>query len=301
MKRIVSISIGSSSRDHRVETEILGEQFQIERIGTDGDIKKAIQLIKELDGKVDAFGMGGIDIYLYGKNSKRYILRSALPILRAAVKTPIVDGSGLKNTLERRVVQFVNDECGISLMDKKILLVCGLDRFGMAETLESLGGKVTYGDLIFALGIKIPINSLAALHKVAAVLMPIASRLPFKALYPTGKNQNKNVPKYHRYYYNADIIAGDFIYIKKHIPEEMEGKIILTNTVTLNDIEFLKKRGIKMLITSTPELNGRSFGTNVMEAVFLSLFNKNIDEATPNIYEDLITRSGFKHRTEILN
>ena len=40
MKRIVSISIGSSSRDHRVETEILGEQFQIERIGTDGDIKK---------------------------------------------------------------------------------------------------------------------------------------------------------------------------------------------------------------------------------------------------------------------
>ena len=99
--------------------------------------------------------MGGIDIYLYRKNSKRYILRSALPILRAAVKTPIVDGSGLKNTLERRVVQFVNDECGISLMDKKILLVCGLDRFGMAETLESLGGKVTYGDLIFALGIKI--------------------------------------------------------------------------------------------------------------------------------------------------
>ena len=119
MKRIVSISIGSSSRDHRVETEILGEQFQIERIGTDGDIKKAIQLINELDGKVDAFGMGGIDIYLYGKNSKRYILRSALPILRAAVKTPIVDGSGLKNTLERRVVQFVNDECGISLMDKR--------------------------------------------------------------------------------------------------------------------------------------------------------------------------------------
>jgi len=300
MKRIVSISIGSSSRNHRVETQILGQKFLIERIGTDGDIKKAIEIIKELDGKVDAFGMGGIDIYLYSKR-RRYVLRSALPILKAAVKTPIVDGSGLKNTLERRVVRFVNDECGISLKDKKILLVCGLDRFGMAEALESLGGKVTYGDLMFALGIKIPINSLAALHKIATVFMPVASWLPFKMLYPTGKDQNSNIPKYHKHYYNADIIAGDFIYIKKHIPKEMEGKIILTNTVTLEDIDFLRERGVKMLITSTPELNGRSFGTNVMEAALLSLINKRPEEISPHIYEDLIAKTGFKHRVEILN
>ena len=301
MKRIVSISIGSSSRNHKVETEILGEEFVIERIGTDGDIRKAIQAIKELDGKVDMFGMGGIDIYLYGKRNKRYVLKSALPILRAAVKTHIVDGSGLKNTLERRVVRFVNDECNIPFMDKRILLVCGLDRFGMAESFEELGGKVTYGDLIFALGIKIPITSLRALHTVADILMPVVSRLPFKMLYPTGDNQNQNTPKYHEYYYNADIIAGDFIYIKKHAPLEMTGKIIITNTVTLDDIKLLKERGVKMLITSTPELNGRSFGTNVMEAVLLSLTNVKPDQVTPDIYEDLIAVSGFKHRVELLN
>ncbi len=301
MKRIVSISIGSSSRNHRVETEILGQKFIIERIGTDGDIKKAIEIIKDLDGKVDVFGMGGIDIYLYGRNNKRYVLRSALPILRAAVKTPIVDGSGLKNTLERRVVQFVNDECGISLMGKRILLVSGLDRFGMAESLEALGGKVTYGDLIFALGIKIPINSLRALHNLAAALMPIVSWMPFKMLYPTGDKQNDNIPKYHKYYYNADIVAGDFIYIKKHFPLDMKGKIIITNTVTLEDINFLKERGVKMLITSTPELNGRSFGTNVMEAVLLSLVNTTLDQVTPEMYEDLIKKSGLKHRVEVLN
>ena len=90
MKRIVSISIGSSTRDHRVETEILGEKFLIERIGTNGDIGKAIEIVKDLDGKVDVFGMGGIDLFLYGRKNKRYLLRS-LPILKAAVKT-IVDG-----------------------------------------------------------------------------------------------------------------------------------------------------------------------------------------------------------------
>lgn len=46
MKRIVSVSIGSSSRDHKVTIKILGQEFLIERIGTDGDIKKAIEIIK---------------------------------------------------------------------------------------------------------------------------------------------------------------------------------------------------------------------------------------------------------------
>ena len=55
MKRVVSISLGSSRRDHKTTAEFGGQAFSIERIGTDGDKKKAVALIRELDGKVDAF------------------------------------------------------------------------------------------------------------------------------------------------------------------------------------------------------------------------------------------------------
>jgi hypothetical protein len=55
LKKVVSVSIGSSKRNHKVRVKIFGEEFTIERIGTDGDKRKAIELIKELDGKVDAF------------------------------------------------------------------------------------------------------------------------------------------------------------------------------------------------------------------------------------------------------
>ncbi|NLN88473.1 MAG: quinate 5-dehydrogenase, partial [Syntrophomonadaceae bacterium] len=50
MKRIVSVSLGSSKRDHAFETEFMGEKFRIERIGTNGDWDKAIRLIYQLDG-----------------------------------------------------------------------------------------------------------------------------------------------------------------------------------------------------------------------------------------------------------
>ena len=61
MKRAVSISIGSSKRNKAVEVTLLGETVSIERIGTDGDMEAAALKYKELDGKVDAFGVGGAD------------------------------------------------------------------------------------------------------------------------------------------------------------------------------------------------------------------------------------------------
>jgi hypothetical protein len=126
MKRIVSVSLGSSTRNHHVVVRIGQEDYSIERIGTDGSYDKAIELIKELDGKADAFGMGGISMYLYGRNHRRYIMRSALPLLKTAQKTPMVDGSGLKNTLERHVVQYLKEELGINLKEKTVLVVCGI-------------------------------------------------------------------------------------------------------------------------------------------------------------------------------
>jgi hypothetical protein len=62
MKHAVSISLGSSKRDKTVEVELLGELVRIERIGTDGDMEKAAQVSKDLDGEVDAFGVGGADL-----------------------------------------------------------------------------------------------------------------------------------------------------------------------------------------------------------------------------------------------
>ena len=59
MKRAVSVSLGSVTRDKSVEIELLGEKVLIERIGTDGDVDKAIRLYNDLDSKVDCCGVYG--------------------------------------------------------------------------------------------------------------------------------------------------------------------------------------------------------------------------------------------------
>ncbi|MCF6096150.1 quinate 5-dehydrogenase [Thermovorax subterraneus] len=300
MKHVMSVSLGSSKRNHKVKVNILGEDVLIERVGTDGDKKKAAEIIREYDGKVSAFGLGGIDLYLYA-GKKRYIIKDAAKLAACARISPVVDGSGLKNTLERKVIEYLDKEKILDFKGKKVLLVAATDRFGMAQALEKTGALMTYGDLIFALGIPIPLHSLKVIDFLARILVPVLSRLPFEMLYPTGEKQEVNKSRFSKFFEEADIIAGDFHYIKRYMPEKLQGKVIITNTVTSEDVETLKEKGVKMLITTTPELEGRSFGTNVMEAVLVSLAGKPYNELTPNDYEELLEKIGFLPRIEKLN
>jgi hypothetical protein len=152
-----------------------------------------------------------------------------------------------------------------------VFLVCGVDRFGMAEALQEAGAQLTFGDLLFGLGFNKPLRSLEALASWAKVLAPIVTRLPVSWLYPMGKEQQKRRPKFSQYFLENDIIAGDFHFIRKFMPEKLPGKTIITNTVTAADRAMLKEAGVKLLVTTTPSLEGRSFGTNVMEALLVAL------------------------------
>ncbi|GFN22854.1 quinate 5-dehydrogenase [Thermanaeromonas sp. C210] len=294
MKRVVSISLGSSKRNHVARAEFLGVPFELSRIGTDGDMDKMIDLIREMDGEVDAFGLGGMDLYLR-VGSRKYLLRDAARVVRAARKTPIVDGGGLKDTLERRVIAQLARE-GFSFRGKKVLMVCAVDRFGMAEALAEAGADLTCGDLIFGLGLPIPLRSLPTFRRVAYLAAPLVRLLPFKMLYPTGRDQDRIEPRYNRFYQEAEIVAGDFHFIRRYMPEDMAGKIIITNTVTQADIEELKARGVAALVTTTPEIGGRSFGTNVLEGVLLVLSGKRPEEVRSEDYNALLDRLGLRPR-----
>ncbi|APD08415.1 MULTISPECIES: quinate 5-dehydrogenase [Thermus] len=285
-KRVVSVSLGSSRRDSVAEVELLGERVVLERRGTDGDLERAVALIRELDGQVDAIGLGGIDLYLVA-GGRRYVIKDAKRLKEAARKTPVVDGSGLKHTLERRAVGELAPL--IDWKNTKVLLPSAVDRFGLAEALWEAGAKVLYGDFIFALGLPIPLYRLSLLQKLAYLLLPVLTQLPFRLLYPTGEAQEKQVLDWRtRYYAWADLVAGDWHYIRRYMPEDMRGKTVLTNTTTEEDLAFLRARGVRRLITTTPRLKGRSFGTNVMEALLVALAGRELAEADYLRYIDLL-------------
>jgi len=91
-------------------------------------------------------------------------------------------------------------------------------------------------------------------------------------------------------------VAGDFHYIRSNLPARMDGKTIITNTTTPEDVALLRERGVATLVTTTPELEGRSFGANVMEGVLVALAGKRPEQMQPDDYLDLLRRLGWQPR-----
>lgn len=292
MKRAVSISLGSITRDKKVTITLLGEDITIERIGTNGDVEKAIQLYNELDGQVDAFGVGGIDLGVTFAG-RHYPLYDALKLVAGVKQTPFVDGGGLKLTLERGMAQFIEQEIGDDVQPKRALITMGVDRYGSALSFDEAGYEIIFGDLGFGLGIPIPIHSLRGLHTVGRILMPIVGRLPLEFLYPTGEKQEEIVPKFGKWYAWATVICGDCLYIKQHMPDRLDGKVIVTNTTTPADVEAFRQRGVRYLVTATPRLEGRSFGTNMMEAALVAIAGKGRPLTTAEL-DDMLERLDLK-------
>jgi len=172
----------------------------------------------------------------------------------------------------------------------------------MGEAMVNAGLDVTFGDFMFALGMPFAIKSLSTVRLLAALLLPVITQLPVPWLYPLGAEQDKPPqPKWTKFYEQSTVLAGDFLQIRQYMPDDLTGKIVVTNTTTKKNVEELQKRNLHILVTVTPRLEGRSFGTNVMEATLLALMQKPQSEVTSDDFLGLINKIPLEPNIEVLN
>lgn len=271
MKRAVSVSLGSTKRDATLEITLLGERIHLERIGVNGDLHRASELFRGLDGEVDALGLGGMDLGMW-VDDRFYPLYGAQRLADGARHTPVVDGAGLKHTLEGQIGRFLESRIGEYLDEfgRRALVTVSVDRWGMALAFDDLGYECIFGDFMFALGLPIRLRKLQTVRRISRIILPLGGRLPIQWLYPMGAKQETISPRWTAEYKWATVIAGDRNYIVRHMPTRLTGKVVVTNTTTEDDRELFRNAGVRFLVTTTPVYQGRSVGTNLLEAAFIA-------------------------------
>jgi hypothetical protein len=267
----VSVSLGSQDRDSTAIIPILGRRVRITRFGVNGDMQCMAILLKALDGRVDALGIGGADFGCL-VDTKWYPFLSITALAKSVRRTPVVDGSGLKIVLERKVsVELDRNEVRqMTGANRNAFLTTGCNRWGLLQALRASGFHTVNGDLMFGLGLPFPIRGEGRVKLLAAFIMPVVGHFPFEWLYPVGEEQHKNKPRWQSFYKRSSVIAGDTHYITHTMPESLAGKIIIVNTVTNADLALFKARKVAAVITTTPLYEGRGYGTNVLEAALLA-------------------------------
>ncbi len=303
MKRIVSISLGSSARDYRFVTTILGRQIEVERIGTNGEVARAAELVRSFDGRVDAIGLGGLTpVFRVGR--ARYPHHEAITIAGQAHRTPVVDGGVVKATLERWAVAQAVRKLPDLFRYKKVLLTSGIERYQLASAIAQYDPDLRFGDPFVQIGLPfVPApRSLEQLELYAATTLPILALLPYRLLHPVALGQEGYDPRAAEHFAWANVIAGDFAYIRRFAPTDLAGKTIVTDDPSPAEIEDLRRRGVTTLVTMTPPLSeGRPFvSADVLEALICAIQETN---AQPGEAEalDFIAAAGWGATIQDLN
>jgi len=296
IKKVVSASLGSSKRDHRVVVKVNGQDIEVSRQGTDGDMDALKALLTQLDAddEVAAIGLGGTDLFLNAAG-KSYWLREMKPLAKLVTHKALVDGTGLKGAVEGATASYMQQDMGIDLTGKKVLITSAVDRWGIAMAFADAGAQVSYGDLLYVLGIPALIHSRRILKGAIRMLAPIIIQLPFAWLYPAESDEDtvsKRGKRTDRFYYDNDIIVGDYKYVVKYMPDDLKDATVVTNTTTPADLDRLRSCGVDLLVTTTPRLDGRSFGTNVMEALLVASIGAT-ERQTPERYLELLDKLNF--------
>ncbi|GAB4450309.1 MAG: serine carboxypeptidase [Chloroflexi bacterium OHK40] len=274
MKRIVSISLGSSARDYRFATTILGRAIEVQRIGTNGDTARAAELIRAYDGQVDAIGLGGLTpVFRVGR--ARYPHQEAIHIAAQARRTPVVDGGVIKATLERWTVAQAARKVPGLFRYKRVLLTSGIERYQLAAALAQYDAELRFADPIIHIGLPfLPVpRSIEQLELYAATTLPITALLPYRVLHPVANGQEGHDPRAESLFRWANVVAGDFAYIRRFAPANLAGTSIVTDDPSPAEIEDLRQRGVQTLVTMTPPLSPERpyVAADVLEAIVVAI------------------------------
>ena len=115
-----------------------------------------------------------------------------------------------------------------------------------------------------------------------------------KWVYPTGKKREERKPKYEKVFREADIVCGDWHYIRRYMSNDMSGKTIITQTLRKADLDLLREVKVSRAITTTPVIGGESFATNVMEGVIVALLGRKPSEISEQDYLDTLKKLDWK-------
>lgn len=259
---VVGVSLGSSHRDLDLSLRAEGRVWRLLRVGCDGDVRAAASLLRRLDGRVAALGLGGVNL-AYRLPGRRYPAPEAGRLAREVRRTPLADGAAWKAAVEPEAVRLLEAE---GLAPGEAFLSSYLDRPELGEALVAAGWRLRVGDPWLALGLPWA-PSPAAFRAAARLAMPLLRHLPVARLYPLGEAQRRPGRSRRSPLRRARLLAGDFHLLYRHLPERLEGQWMLTSTVRPEEREELRRRGLEGLLLLGPELAGGGLGANLLEAL----------------------------------
>lgn len=294
MKKVVTVSLGSSKQDFSFETNFLGQRFQVKRLGADNDTGKAWELMRRQQTTADAIGLGEIgDHWHVGQNT--VLNKETKRLLNVVTRVPATTGATLRRLLQVRAVRYVQNHLHDYFNNNLVLFLSGMRNYDMAVALSDYTPNLSFADALTQTGAPALLTSLnqLELYSKGHDLALTGKRGEMLEAALTGFKNNRlaaAVAKSH-------VIVGTFSEIKTvGSAANLEGKTVITSAVDDDKLAFFTKCKVNLVIDVSPQLFPRVVGTNVIEAMILASLGKPHEAVSDDDFTEILDELDIKPR-----
>ena len=296
MKKVVSISLGSAEQDYRFRTEFLGERFQVSRFGTGGGKGRAKQLLGTWRDKVDTLGLGMVRDH-YSVGTDRFVHRETRKLEQAAGDTPVTTGTRLREIVQEWTLRSAQAELGGIFNNAKVLFLSGTLNYRLAAILSESSDNLSFADPIVQFGLPNLLHSLDALERYAAGSHPILRVGSGRNLVPSlAPFRFFNHLLLRRAVKDAHVVVASYDQLQRYGREELEGKTVITSTVSAERRENLAAKGVRLVLDCSIQPFKEIVGLNVIEAMVMAAMDKPAAEISHDDYLEIFTDLDLKPR-----
>ncbi len=287
MKKIITVTLGSSKQDFEFKTQFLGQPFHVKRMGADMDTGKAWELMRRQQNNADAIGLGEISDH-YQVGLRTIVNNETQRLMNVVTRVPVTTGAHLRRLLQVRAVRYVQKELGQYFNNNLVLFLSGMRNYDMAVALSDYTKNLSFADATFLTGAPTMLGSLEQLELFAKgsefILSGRGGEMLEQALTDFKiKRVASAVGKSH-------VVVGTFAEIKSVARAgNLDGKTLITSAVDDERMEFFKKHKVNLVVDVSPKLFSHVVGINTIEAMILATIAKPQETVSDDDLDEILT------------
>ena len=294
MKKVTTVSLGSSQQDFTLHTNFLGHPFEVQRMGADNDMGKAWELMRRQQATADAIGLGEVgDHYHVGQDTR--VNKETQRLLNVVTRIPATTGATLRRLLQVRAVRHVQNTLGHYFNNNLVLFLSGMRNYDMAVAMSDYTPNLKFADALAQTGTPKMLTSLMQLELYAKGSDWALSGRPGELL-EAALSGFKNA-RIAAEVGKAHVIVGTFHELKQvGTAKNLAGKTVITSAVDDTRLAFFKQCKVNLVVDVSPQLFDRVVGTNVIEAMILAALGKPPESVSDDDFAEIIDELDIKPR-----
>jgi predicted amino acid dehydrogenase len=294
---VVNVSLAGSDRDYDEHVNFLHHDFRIVRLGTDGDVAAAEELVGKWSTEAAAIAVTGIrearaaGLYDGELEAIERVMRAVAP------GVPVTGGHDLRDVLQEWAIRHVQTEMPGFFDNARTVVLGGLNHDRTTRILREFTHNIEFADPLLRLDLPARLDSIPTLGLATSLALWPVRQLPGSIqsqIKAPGQGLSSALAR--RAARDCDLVVATYDELIAFGLEDLAGKTVITSAISEDRLAELGARGVDMVLDATPEPFEVTVSAAMLEAMMLATVSNGGGTLTNDDLLDMIAAAGLEPR-----